>query len=54
MTFDSPRQAPVPWKLLAVAFIFIAITAVSLALTFAAIGVQSTVRSYVAGSGQWS
>ena len=43
-----------PWKLLAVAFIFIGVTAISVAMTFAAIGVQSAVRSYVAGEGQWS
>jgi diguanylate cyclase (GGDEF)-like protein/PAS domain S-box-containing protein len=54
MTYESARPTPLPWKLLAVAFIFIGITAVSLAMTFAAIGVQSTVRSYVAASGQWS
>jgi diguanylate cyclase (GGDEF)-like protein/PAS domain S-box-containing protein len=39
---------------MAVAFIFIGITAVSVAITFAAIAVQSAVRSYVAGEGQWS
>ena len=54
MTFDPARRAPLPWKLLAVAFIFIGITAVSVTITFAAIAVQSAVRSYVAGEGQWS
>jgi PAS domain S-box-containing protein len=54
MTFKPARRAPLPWKLLAVAFIFIGITAVSVAITFAAIAVQSAVRSYVAGEGQWS
>ena len=43
-----------PWKLLTVAFIFVTITAISVAMTFASIGVQSAVRSLVAGEGLWS
>ena len=54
MTFNPARRAPLPWKLLAVAFIFIGITAISVAITFGAIAVQSAVRSYVAGESQWS
>jgi len=54
MTFTPASRAPLPWKLLAVAFIFIGITAISVAITFGAIAVQSAVRSYVAGEGQWS
>ncbi len=54
MTFNPARRAPLPWKLLAVAFIFIGITAISVAITFGAIAVQSAVRSFVAGEGQWS
>ena len=49
-----PARNPLPWKLLTVAFIFITITAISMAMTFATIRVQSAVRSYVAGEGQWS
>src|SRR5690606_8313907 len=48
------RRSPLPWKLLTVAFIFLGITAISVAMTFAAIAVQSAVRSYVAGEGYWS
>ena len=54
MTSKPASRAPLPWKLLAVAFIFIAITAISVAITFGAIAVQSTVRSYVSGEGRWS
>ena len=54
MTTSVRGRTPLPWKLLAVAFIFIGVTAISVAMTFAAIGVQSAVRSYVAGEGQWS
>ena len=54
MTRASGVPTPLPRKLLAVAFIFIGITAISVAMTFAAIRVQSAVRSYVAGEGQWS
>lgn len=54
MTFTPASRAPLPWKLLAVAFIFIGITATSVAITFGAIAVQSAVRSYVAGEGRWS
>ena len=54
MTFTPASRAPLPWKLLAVAFIFLGITAISVAITFGAIAVQSAVRSYVAGEGQWS
>ncbi len=50
----SVQRSPLPWKLLAVAFIFLGITAISVAMTFAAIAVQSAVRSYVAGEGYWS
>jgi PAS domain S-box-containing protein len=39
---------------MAVAFIFMSITAISVSMTFAAIAVQSAVRSYVAGEGQYS
>jgi hypothetical protein len=47
-------RSPLPWKLLTVAFIFITITAISLAMTLATVGVQSAVRSLVAGEGHWS
>ena len=54
MMYTPASRAPLPWKLLAVAFIFIGITAISVAITFGAIAVQSAVRSYVTGEGQWS
>ncbi len=47
-------QQPLRRKLLPVLIIFLFITVVSLALTFAAIAVQSSVRGYVAGEGLWS
>jgi diguanylate cyclase (GGDEF)-like protein/PAS domain S-box-containing protein len=48
------RGIPLFRRLLPVLVIFIGISLVSLALTFAAIDVQSSVRSYVAGEGLWS
>ncbi len=50
----AATAAPLPWRLLGVALIFLAVTVVSVFLTFAAIGVQSAVRSSVAGEGEWS
>jgi diguanylate cyclase (GGDEF)-like protein/PAS domain S-box-containing protein len=53
-TTGPAARTPLPWKLLTVAFIFITITAISVAMTLATIGVQSAVRSLVAGEGSWS
>lgn len=54
MTGRPGTPAPFPWKLVAVAAIFVGITTISVALTFAAVWVQSAVRSYVAVEGQWA
>ena len=45
---------PLRKKLLTVLIIFLFITVISLTLTFIALGIQSSVRTYVAGEGMWS
>lgn len=48
------RRRSLQRKLLPVLAIFLSITLVSLLLTFLALGIQSSVRGYVAGEGLWS
>ena len=54
MIQNKVSRLPLQRKLLPVLVIFLSITVISLALTFVALGIQSSVRAYVAGEGMWS
>ncbi|HEY5801651.1 MAG TPA: EAL domain-containing protein, partial [Burkholderiaceae bacterium] len=52
--FQRARRVSLQRKLFPVILIFTAICVISIALTLVALGIQSTVRAYVAGEGMWS